>query len=85
MKGHFLGILAIFFASISNERLSLQAALNVGTILPKCGSAACEHHDDARTCARTAPLAVTKFFARLITNLVATKIKKMVFDQYFGS
>ncbi len=54
MKGNILGILAKFFASILDERYSLWAALNNGTILPKC------RYEYDRTCARTAALAVGK-------------------------
>ncbi len=65
MKGNFLGILAIFFASILGERYNFYAALSDGTILAKCGCAACEHHDNARTCARTAAMALGKYFRQV--------------------
>ncbi len=53
----------------------MYAALNVGTILPKYGYAACEHHNDARTCARMAAFSVGKYVRQVDKNLVTRKQK----------
>ncbi len=49
------------------------------TILPKRGFAACEHHNDARTCARTDALAVGKCYRQVDKKSSDEKNKKKCF------
>ncbi len=45
-------------------------------MLAKCGCAACEHHDNARTCARTAAMALGKYFRQVDKKFSGENNKK---------
>ncbi len=56
-------------------KIKPKVALDVGTILPKRGYAACEHHHGARTCTRTAAFTVSKCFRHVDKKISDEKNK----------
>ncbi len=53
------------------------------TILSQCGCAAEEHHDDARTCAQTAALAMAKYFRTVDKNIVTRKTRNVLLSSFW--